>query len=84
MYIPSRRNDRGAGWHKRGYRVNGDMWLNIKEGSYGAVRGMDVNENSTITELLNLIYREFHLVFRLLALSGFLVMRGAFFTLPSL
>jgi len=34
------------------------MWLNDKEGSYGAVHGMDVNEHSTITELLTLIYRE--------------------------
>jgi hypothetical protein len=69
-YVQSRRTARGAGWHKRGYRDNGNMWLNIKEGSYGPVHGMDVNENSTITELLNLIYRE--LSDRLIPCSPFL------------
>ncbi|KAI1398860.1 hypothetical protein F4819DRAFT_438789 [Hypoxylon fuscum] len=44
----SRRNVRGAGWHRRGYRDHGDMWINVKEGSYGAVHGMDVNENETL------------------------------------
>lgn len=58
LYPQSRRNAHGAGWHKIGYRDNGHMWLNDKEGSYGAVHGMDVNEHSTITELLTLIYRE--------------------------
>lgn len=57
-YVQSRRSDPGEGWHKRGYRDYGEMWLNIKEGSYGAVRGMGVNENSTFTELLHLVYRE--------------------------
>lgn len=62
-YPPSRRNARGAGWHKGGYRDNGFMWLNIKEGSYGPVHGMDVNENSTITELIYLIYSEYFTIF---------------------
>ncbi|KAF8301125.1 hypothetical protein DL93DRAFT_2233751 [Clavulina sp. PMI_390] len=53
---PSRRNARGAGWHKRGYRDMGCMWLNIKQGSYGSVRGMDVNEHSTLAELIEQVY----------------------------
>ncbi|KAI2624285.1 hypothetical protein GGR54DRAFT_569142 [Hypoxylon sp. NC1633] len=48
----SLRNVRGAGWHRRGYRQNGAMWINVKEGSYGAVRGMDVNENDTLTSFV--------------------------------
>ncbi|KAI1412221.1 hypothetical protein F5Y13DRAFT_49051 [Hypoxylon sp. FL1857] len=44
----SQRNVRGAGWHRRGYRNRGNMWINVKQGSYGAVQGMDVNENETL------------------------------------
>ncbi|KAI0828430.1 hypothetical protein F5Y06DRAFT_223453 [Hypoxylon sp. FL0890] len=51
----SRRNVRGAGWHRRGYRDYGDMWINIKEGSYGAVHGMDVNENATLASFVKLV-----------------------------
>ncbi|KAI2468609.1 hypothetical protein F4781DRAFT_443222 [Annulohypoxylon bovei var. microspora] len=44
----SQRNVRGAGWHRRGWRDHGCMWINVKEGSYGPVHGMDVNENETL------------------------------------
>ncbi|KAL4257131.1 hypothetical protein AB1N83_009510 [Pleurotus pulmonarius] len=46
----SRRNCRGAGWHKRGYRDNGCMWINVRRGSYGCTRGQDLNERCTIRE----------------------------------
>lgn len=46
----SSRKARGAGWHKRGYRDLGGMWINVKAG--GAVRGMDVNENATLKEFV--------------------------------
>ncbi|KAI4865658.1 hypothetical protein F4820DRAFT_284852 [Hypoxylon rubiginosum] len=49
----SQRKVRGAGWHKRGWRDRGSMWINVKEGSYGAVHGMDVNENSTLARFVN-------------------------------
>ncbi|XXG99271.1 hypothetical protein Hte_005608 [Hypoxylon texense] len=48
----SRRQVRGAGWHRRGWRDRGFMWINIKEGSYGAVHGMDVNENQTLARFV--------------------------------
>ncbi|KAI0888698.1 uncharacterized protein GGS22DRAFT_62326 [Annulohypoxylon maeteangense] len=48
----SRRQVRGAGWHRRGWRDRGCMWINVKEGSYGAVHGTDVNENQTLTEFV--------------------------------
>ncbi|RDB17522.1 hypothetical protein Hypma_001269 [Hypsizygus marmoreus] len=46
----SRRNARGSGWHKKGYRDNGCMWINVRRGSYGHTRGGDVNEFSTIAD----------------------------------
>ncbi|KAL6309930.1 hypothetical protein BKA93DRAFT_756838 [Sparassis latifolia] len=53
----SRRNARGAGWHKRGYRDNGCMWINVRRGSYGHIRGQDVNDSSTISEFWNDVVR---------------------------
>ncbi|KAI1097358.1 hypothetical protein F4804DRAFT_351761 [Jackrogersella minutella] len=47
-YNMSQRKVRGAGWHRRGWRDLGCMWINVKEGSYGAVHGTDVNENQTL------------------------------------
>ncbi|KAK7040110.1 hypothetical protein VNI00_008622 [Paramarasmius palmivorus] len=47
----STRNARGAGWHKRGYRDHGCMWINVKMGSYGHTRGQDVNEYLTMNQL---------------------------------
>ncbi|KAI0383250.1 hypothetical protein F5Y04DRAFT_250923 [Hypomontagnella monticulosa] len=44
----SRRKVKGAGWHRRGWRDHGCMWINIKEGSYGPAHGIDVNENDTL------------------------------------
>jgi len=44
------RDARGRGWHKKGYRDMGNMWINIRRGSYGHTRGMEVNESSTIKE----------------------------------
>ncbi|OTA80336.1 hypothetical protein M434DRAFT_38013 [Hypoxylon sp. CO27-5] len=49
---PLNSNVRGAGWHRRGYRDHGNMWINVKEGSYGAVHGMDVNENATLASFV--------------------------------
>ncbi|KAI0161779.1 hypothetical protein GGR52DRAFT_576078 [Hypoxylon sp. FL1284] len=49
----SERHVKGAGWHKRGYCAEGEMWINIKEGGYGEVPGFDINENATPVELVN-------------------------------
>ncbi|KAI1775342.1 hypothetical protein F4818DRAFT_451683 [Hypoxylon cercidicola] len=49
----SQRKVKGAGWHRRGWRNLGCMWINVKEGSYGAVHGMDVNENLTLARFVN-------------------------------
>ncbi|KAI0014485.1 hypothetical protein F4779DRAFT_13799 [Xylariaceae sp. FL0662B] len=49
----STRKVKGSGWHRRGWRDHGDMWINIKEGSYGAVHGMDVNENETLANFVS-------------------------------
>ncbi|KAI1457530.1 hypothetical protein F4805DRAFT_172496 [Annulohypoxylon moriforme] len=49
----SRRQVRGAGWHRRGWRDHGSMWINVKEGSYGPVHGMDVNENQTLASFVS-------------------------------
>ena len=52
-YMPSRRSCRGKGWHRKGYRDGGCMWLNLKraycEGPF--TRGADYNENMTIGEM---------------------------------
>ncbi|KAI5920116.1 hypothetical protein F4810DRAFT_684129 [Camillea tinctor] len=44
----STRKVRGAGWHRRGYRDLGCMWINVKEGTKGPVRGQDVREDRTL------------------------------------
>ncbi|KZT23960.1 hypothetical protein NEOLEDRAFT_1149021 [Neolentinus lepideus HHB14362 ss-1] len=51
----STRSRRGAGWHKKGYRDGGDMWINVRRAMYVGpfVRGMDVNEYSTLEDFLN-------------------------------
>ncbi|KAI1209547.1 uncharacterized protein F4807DRAFT_96880 [Annulohypoxylon truncatum] len=51
----SQRKVKGAGWHRRGWRERGNMWINVKEGSYGAVRGMDVNENATLASFVSTV-----------------------------
>ncbi|KAI1174578.1 hypothetical protein F4777DRAFT_381118 [Nemania sp. FL0916] len=55
----SMRDVRGAGWHKRGYRSLGAMWINVKEcweGSNGHTRGRDVYENETLTSFVRDIF----------------------------
>ncbi|KAI1301998.1 hypothetical protein F5Y03DRAFT_214714 [Xylaria venustula] len=52
----SQRNVRGAGWHRRGYRSYGDMWINVRAGSHGFTRGMDVSENSTLSEFVRHVF----------------------------
>ncbi|KAI2638774.1 hypothetical protein GGS26DRAFT_542816 [Hypomontagnella submonticulosa] len=55
----SQRKVKGAGWHRRGWRDNGRMWINIKDGSYGPVHGMDVNENDTLARFVRyVVYRQ--------------------------
>lgn len=60
-YQRSTRNSRGAGWHRKGYRDRGCMWLNMKRAFHMAafVRGADFNENETMEELINDLLREF-------------------------
>lgn len=40
------RNVRGSGWHKKGYRSIGAMWINVNEGTY--TRGRDVLESEKL------------------------------------
>ncbi|KAI1090187.1 hypothetical protein F5B19DRAFT_335192 [Rostrohypoxylon terebratum] len=53
----SQRKVKGAGWHRRGWRDRGCMWINVKEGSYGPVHGMDVNENETLAGFVSSVAR---------------------------
>ncbi|KAI1346236.1 hypothetical protein F5Y01DRAFT_298363 [Xylaria sp. FL0043] len=55
---PTMRNVRGAGWHKRGYRDYGMMWINVREGSYGHTRGMDASENETLTSFVRSVFNK--------------------------
>ncbi|KAI1272842.1 hypothetical protein F5Y07DRAFT_280835 [Xylaria sp. FL0933] len=50
------RNVRGAGWHRRGYRDLGMMWINVREGSYGHTRGMDASENESLTSFVRSVF----------------------------
>ncbi|KAI1108815.1 hypothetical protein F5Y14DRAFT_434688 [Nemania sp. NC0429] len=50
------RDVRGAGWHRRGYRSHGHMWINVKEGSYGHTRGTDVHENRTLSDFVKDVF----------------------------
>ncbi|KAI0132426.1 hypothetical protein BJ170DRAFT_592383 [Xylariales sp. AK1849] len=52
----SSRSVRGAGWHRRGYRDLGDMWINVKQGTHGCVKGMDVNENASLRSLVREVF----------------------------
>ena len=44
----TRRKARGAGWHRRGYRDLGCMWINVQLGKGGCIKGRDVKENRTL------------------------------------
>ncbi|KAI0521121.1 hypothetical protein F5B22DRAFT_597720 [Xylaria bambusicola] len=50
------RKVRGAGWHKRGYRDLGNMWINVRDGSYGHTRGRDVYENQTLSQFAQFVF----------------------------
>ncbi|KAJ8076223.1 hypothetical protein PM082_000642 [Marasmius tenuissimus] len=50
-YILSTRNAEGEGWHKRGHRYDGDMWIVVKMGTGGHTRGQYVNEHLTLREV---------------------------------
>ncbi|KAJ3578480.1 hypothetical protein NPX13_g2081 [Xylaria arbuscula] len=52
----SPRNVRGAGWHRRGYRDHGNMWINVKAGSYGYRRGMNVYENEGLADFVRTVF----------------------------
>lgn len=54
----SRRNVRGRGWHKRGYREDGELYIQLKRSYAGFSREHSVNENATITEFIRNLYRE--------------------------
>ncbi|EPQ57783.1 hypothetical protein GLOTRDRAFT_126274 [Gloeophyllum trabeum ATCC 11539] len=60
---PARRSTRsrkGSGWHKKGYRDHGNMWINIRRAMYGGpfVRGHEVNECATMQEFLDGVIRD--------------------------
>ncbi|KAK1225958.1 hypothetical protein PQX77_011090 [Marasmius sp. AFHP31] len=50
-YVLSTRNAEGEGWHKRGHRYDGDMWIIVKMGTGGHTRGQYVNEHLTLSEV---------------------------------
>lgn len=50
------RKVRGAGWHRRGYRDFGSMWVNVRDGSYGHTRGQDVEENITLQGFVRQVF----------------------------
>ncbi|KAI0593998.1 hypothetical protein F4775DRAFT_606896 [Biscogniauxia sp. FL1348] len=51
------RSRRGAGWHRRGYRDEcGFMWINVKEGTYGPVRGREARERETMREFVEGVF----------------------------
>ncbi|GAW27203.1 hypothetical protein SAMD00023353_8400220 [Rosellinia necatrix] len=49
-------NVRGAGWHKRGYRDHGMMWINVRQGSYGHTSGTDAPETGTLTKFIRSVF----------------------------
>ncbi|KAI4597647.1 hypothetical protein KJ359_004351 [Pestalotiopsis sp. 9143b] len=44
----SMRKVRGSGWHRKGYRDLGCMWINVNEGHY--TRGRDVGESDSLAD----------------------------------
>ncbi|KAI0200675.1 hypothetical protein F4808DRAFT_427468 [Astrocystis sublimbata] len=52
----SMRDARGAGWHKRGYRDHGSMWINVRAGSHGHTRGMDAPENERLADFVTSVF----------------------------
>ncbi|KAF2713819.1 hypothetical protein K504DRAFT_462301 [Pleomassaria siparia CBS 279.74] len=48
----SRRNVRGRGWHKKGYREGGNLFFQLKRTYANFSRTHEVNENETITNLI--------------------------------
>ncbi|KZV99151.1 hypothetical protein EXIGLDRAFT_831709 [Exidia glandulosa HHB12029] len=58
----SRRNVKGRGWHKRGYRENGELFIQLKRayctwpGPFS--RTHSVNENATMEEFIHSMARE--------------------------
>lgn len=46
--------NRGSGWHKKGYRSCGDMWINVKRSSV-SYRGEDFDENMTLASFVRRI-----------------------------
>ncbi|KAK7755490.1 hypothetical protein SLS62_002420 [Diatrype stigma] len=54
--LPYGRKVRGAGWHRRGYRDLGCMWVNVRDGSYGHTRGQDVDENETLARFVRGVF----------------------------
>lgn len=57
----SRRNVRGGGWHKRGYRERGELYIQLKRSYANFSRTHSVNENATITSFIEGLYCEYHL-----------------------
>jgi hypothetical protein len=59
VYPPSTRNVKGRGAMKKGYRRNGDMWINVRRSWGGFSRGADFNENLTIGEFIDQVVRAY-------------------------
>lgn len=51
-------DSKGAGWHKKGYRDAGDMWINVREGEE-CTKGQDVYEGSTLADFVLQVQREY-------------------------
>ncbi|KAF2170350.1 hypothetical protein M409DRAFT_51403 [Zasmidium cellare ATCC 36951] len=52
----SRRNVRGRGYAKRGYRQNGELSFQLKRSYAHFSRQMDINENETISEPIRAMF----------------------------
>ncbi|KAK9895644.1 hypothetical protein P389DRAFT_195776 [Cystobasidium minutum MCA 4210] len=49
----SSRNCKGRGWHKAGYRENGNLFVQLKRGTYGFSRTHEVNEHDTMADFIH-------------------------------
>ncbi|KAK5699469.1 hypothetical protein LTR97_005597 [Elasticomyces elasticus] len=54
----SSRNVKGRGWHKKGYRERGYLYIQLKRSYAGFSRTHDVNEYSSITEFIRGLHRD--------------------------
>ncbi|KAK4967960.1 hypothetical protein LTR42_010288 [Elasticomyces elasticus] len=54
----SSRNVKGRGWHKRGYRDHGELYIQLKRSYAGFSREHSINEYHSITEFIRGLHRD--------------------------